>query len=182
MQASGDTSARQQEKLQEATPSYLSRTEIEGFAEKISEKFSLTDFSQSDDPLVSFTKKIGGRIHYQDPADFVASESGSIKVWGQNNFDIYLSTFTGPLRDRFTLAHELGHYFLHSGQGENLIRATRKGSGQLEWEANWFAASLLMPVQEFRQVASAFGNDIYAIAGHFQVSSQAVEIRLKRVK
>lgn len=182
MHASSDTVPSQEVQLQEAAPSYLSRSDIEGFAEQISQSFRLTDFSQGEDPLSRFVRELGGRIHYQNPTDFAVSESGSIKVWGTNNFDIYLSTFTGPLRDRFTLAHELGHYFVHSGQGEIALRAARRGSGQLEWEANWFAASLLMPSQEFKEVATKFSGDVCAIAGHFQVSSQAVEIRRKRVR
>lgn len=166
--------------LGDAEPTFISRKDIESFSEQISEEFNLTDFSSGEDPLTQFVKNLGGRIHYQNPSDFITSEAGSIKVWGQNDFDIYLSTFSGPLRDRFTIAHELGHYFLHSRQGEVPLRATRKGSGQLEWEANWFAASLLMPSKKFAEVSANYQGDIYAIAGHFQVSSQAVEIRKKR--
>jgi Zn-dependent peptidase ImmA (M78 family) len=168
--------------LQEATPSNISRDNIESLAEKISNQFKLTDFSVEADPLLQFVRMLGGQIHYQNPTDFCMSESGSIEVRGQNNFDLYLSTFTGPLRDRFTIAHELGHYFVHSKQGELPIRASRKGSGQLEWEANWFAAALLMPSDEFTKISDKFDGDVYSIAGHFQVSSQAVTIRQKRVK
>jgi predicted transcriptional regulator len=167
--------------LPEAVPSNISRNIIEVLAEKISKDFKLTVFSGETDPLLQFVKTLGGRIHYQNPPDFSESESGSIKVYGQNNFDLYLSTFTGPLRDRFTIAHELGHYFVHSNQGERPIRASRKGSGQLEWEANWFAAALLMPSNEFKAISTKFSGDDYSIAGHFQVSVPAVTIRRRWV-
>jgi Zn-dependent peptidase ImmA (M78 family) len=168
--------------LPPATPSYLPRKEIEEFAEQISNEFSITNFEKEGDPLILFIKQLGGQIHYQNPTDFAGSEAGSIAVYGPNKFDVFLSAFTGPLRDRFTLAHELGHYVIHSKQGAIPLRAARMGSGQLEWEANWFAAAILMPSEEFKKVATQFGDDYYAIAGHFQVSTKAVEIRRKRIK
>lgn len=162
-------------------PAFLSNDQIEQLGESISTQFKLTDFVNDNDPLHEFVKLLGGKIHYQDPAEYVLSESGSIKVYGVNNFDIFLSAFTGPLRDRFTIAHELGHYFLHSNQGKKTIAASRKGSGKLEWEANRFAAALLMPSQEFKKTAEIFVNDNSALAGHFRVSTQAVDIRLKTI-
>jgi len=177
------SNTRDNSMLQEAKPTNIRRADIEMFAEKISSKYSLTQFEgKNEDPLSEFVTKLGGNIYYQNPSDLAASESGSIKVWEQNNFEIYLSTFTGPLRDRFTIAHELGHYFLHSKQGEIPIRASRKGSGRLEWEANWFAAALLMPKKEFNEVSDKFNDDIYSIAGHFQVSTQAVSVRQEQIK
>lgn len=166
----------------DAEPSRISRPIIEKFAEKISVKYEITSFNGKDDPLLQFTKEIGGRVHFQDPSDFFSTESGSIKVRKQNDFDIYLSTFTGPLRDRFTIAHELGHYFIHSKQGEIPIQASRKGSGRLEWEANWFAAALLMPRKEFNEISRKFNDNIYSIAGHFEVSTQAVSVRQEQIR
>lgn len=163
-------------------PSCLGREAIQNFAEKISKQFGVTDFSGGEDPLHKFTKSIGGRVHYQDATEFITSESGSITVNGRNDFDVYLSAFTGPLRDRFTLAHELGHYFIHSNQGAKPLRASRKGSGPIETEANWFAAALLMPKDEFSELAKSLSRDVNALAGHFQVSVRAVEVRLSSVK
>ncbi len=167
--------------LKEFPPSCLGRDVIQEFAETISIKFGVTDFSGDEDPLQNFIKIIGGRIHYQDSTDFIGSESGSIEVIGRNNFDVYLSAFTGPLRDRFTLAHELGHYFIHSNQGTIPIRASRKGAGPIETEANWFAAALLMPKEDFSSLAKSLNRDVHALAGHYQVSVRAVEVRLSSV-
>lgn len=173
---------RQNIVLGEAQPIKIKRSDIQNFAERISSEYELTKFKDDgSDPLFEFVEKLGGRIHYQNPPDFVTSESGSIKVWAENDFAIYLSTFTGPLRDRFTVAHELGHYFLHSKQGKNPIKASRKGSGQVEWEANWFAGALLMPKQEFEKIREEYGNDSYSIAGRFMVSVKATEIRIQQL-
>lgn len=168
--------------FEDAKPINVGRLAIQQFAERISNEYELTEFkNDGSDPLFKFVDGLGGRIHYQNPPDFITSESGSIEVRGENEFEIYLSTFTGPLRDRFTVAHELGHYFLHSKQGEKAIRASRKGSGQLEWEANWFAGALLMPKEKFKGVQEEYHNDIYSIAGRFKVSIKAAEIRIQQL-
>jgi hypothetical protein len=60
-------------------------------------------------------------------------------------------------RRRFSIAHELGHYHIprHRGEGTRLIcadadlRARSHNARQLEWEANDFAAELLMPFRLF---------------------------------
>lgn len=59
-----------------------------------------------------------------------------------------------PGRERFTVAHELGHYLLHRGQAESFRCATDdvvdRVLKQREWEANEFASYLLMPIDDFR--------------------------------
>jgi hypothetical protein len=127
------------------------------------------------DPIVT---NLGGQLVYQEMDDWLESESGSIVVRGVRDFTIYLSEFTGPLRDRFTIAHELGHYFLHSEMGKNPIRVARNGSTRVEWEANWFAASFLMPADVFREAAKRSTSSQY-LAARFLVSVSAAEVRKK---
>lgn len=123
--------------------------------------------------------KLNGSIEDQDTNAWLAEESGSIEVRGFRDFTIFISLFTGYLRDRFTVAHELGHYFLHSRMGKTAIRATRFGTGRVEWEANWFAAAFLMPADVFKHcIDSDFSDD--DLAAKFKVSPQAIEVRKKR--
>lgn len=147
----------------------------------VCDRFSLITFTDDgEDPLADFTYKLGGNIHYEAPDDFKRSEDGSIVVHGPGQFDIYISSFTGPLRDRFTLAHELGHYFLHSNQGKTRIKASRCGGSKAEWEANWFAAALLMPKVPFANTWQSLSHkDSATIAALFRVSKQAAEYRIK---
>ncbi len=53
------------------------------------------------------------------------------------------------VRQRFTIAHELGHLQLHTKEldreGREVIISRKYDSGRLEVEANAFAAALLMP-------------------------------------
>ncbi len=62
---------------------------------------------------------------------------------------IYVNSSTPYKRQAFTISHELGHYLLHDNKEQEKFyrRDTFKfddNKGQ-EQEANWFAASLLMP-------------------------------------
>ena len=93
-------------------------------------------------------------------------------------------------RYRFTLAHELGHWLLHkklytdtsfaSSHAEN---ARKKDS--IEWQANYIAKSILMPMGQvkrgFHNLEGTFKNKIITLAGIFEVSKQAMEIRLNEL-
>lgn len=95
-----------------------------------------------------------------------------------------------PNRRRFTIAHELGHYFLHQFEGLHLDKTFhRSGLSSLgisteEIEANAFAAELLMPDHLVRKAVAGFEGDLISDSGieqlaeSFQVSSQAMSIRL----
>jgi Zn-dependent peptidase ImmA (M78 family) len=97
-----------------------------------------------------------------------------------------------PNRQRFSLAHELGHFCLHQG-GTYIdkdvtvrFRDEESGSGTNveERQANQFAAALLMPTpwvrRAFQASPFAFGDDsaLSQLAEAFQVSTQAMSIRL----
>ena len=100
-----------------------------------------------------------------------------------------------PNRQRFTIAHELGHFLLHE-HGTYVdkattarFRANEAGSGSIreEREANQFAAALLMPAQwvqeEFLKHPFDFGDDatLRELCDRFEVSSQAMMWRLKNL-
>jgi hypothetical protein len=73
-----------------------------------------------------------------------------------------------PVRQRFTIAHELGHATL----------AHQVPEQALEVEANAFAAELLLPTPALRQ-AVADGMGFKEIAARFQASREATAIALK---
>jgi Zn-dependent peptidase ImmA (M78 family) len=155
----------------EIRPTNLRKAQVEDYARKVAAKLA---FDVANDPKDLVTL-LDGTIHFQSLDDMM-EESGSIFVHAPNDFDILLAQYTSPIRDRFTLAHEIGHYFLHSNQGDIPIVATRRGSTRIEWEANWFAAELLMPKSEFTRVHKQL-QDWPAIAYHFKVSVDAVKVR-----
>lgn len=128
--------------------------------------------------LHQLVEKLGGRIQYRDLFDAEA-DADTIFVHGPRDFDIILSTASSPARDRFTIAHELGHYFLHSESGRRPLVAARSGSDRAEWEANWFAAGLLMPKDAFQKAFNDGKKSSFELAAMFAVSQQAAVIRMK---
>jgi predicted transcriptional regulator len=105
--------------------------------------------------------------------------SGQVKS-SQDRADIWINAFEHPVRQRFTLAHELGHLMLHPLGEEFRDDQTLAGGGK-ETQANEFAASLLMPFSMLHPIARAVGTDSRWLAGHFQVSEAAMDIRLQRM-
>jgi Zn-dependent peptidase ImmA (M78 family) len=111
-----------------------------------------------------------------------------------NSFEIQVSPDRSPLRQRFSIAHEIGHLFLHMGYLINpeLWDAVgdyrdsvyyRLGHNSEEYEANEFAAAFLMPENEFKKIARenlvSGMYDIEKISRYFGVSEMAVTTRGK---
>lgn len=59
--------------------------------------------------------------------------------------DVYEGAVKGLPRDRFTLCHELGHFFLHQPRYISYARGDIPTYCQPEWQANTFAAELMAP-------------------------------------
>lgn len=94
-------------------------------------------------------------------------------------------------RKRFTLAHELGHFFLGHGTSQIEFRQNIDALSLAilgyypynvyEQEANEFAVELLMPEEEVRKL-NKFIDDYKMLAEIFGVSYQAMYFRLKRLR
>jgi Zn-dependent peptidase ImmA (M78 family) len=123
----------------------------------------------------------------------------------------------------FTLAHELGHLALHrnlkfkynkhdaNNEEETIMEASTKkklktDSDWMEWQANYYASSLLMPAEIFKTALvieqnklgisrtgmiyvdnqpcnqQAFYQLINLLSQRFEVSKSAVEYRLQKLK
>ena len=70
---------------------------------------------------------------------------------------VYNETIRSAGRRNFTLAHELGHYFLHRNTHPGGLKCTNRNMAdwdearnKIEGEANTFASYLLMPLDDFR--------------------------------
>jgi Zn-dependent peptidase ImmA (M78 family) len=80
------------------------------------------------------------------------------------------------VRQRFTIAHELGHLMLHTLEGRH--RDTNFTGSPVEVAANKFAASLLMPFWMLEPLVAEEGAVAHRLAPLFGVSERAMEIRL----
>jgi len=111
-------------------------------------------------------------------------------------FSIVINSNKPQTRQNFTIAHELGHYFLHSEilREEKIIvdddtfienkrvlyRMDEARRNEVETQANNFAAALLMPrelvVDAWKRI-----DDLQECAKIFGVSTTAMTIRLERL-
>lgn len=166
--------ARTSDNFVTAKPANVAKSAVEAFAETAAKQLGYTPGGD----LESIIVKMGGEISYNS---WDHEEAGSLEVYPQEEgkpaFLIRLSVFAGNRRNRFTIAHELGHYFLHSKGGKARIRVARAGSGRIEWEANWFAGAFLLPEKQFRKDWEKYGQNTARLAGIYQVSEAVVEIR-----
>ncbi len=93
--------------------------------------------------------------------------------------DVYDRAIAGVERDRFTIAHEIGHFILHKPGNIALARSDLHQEipayRQPEWQANTFAGELLAPPQI---ISGLNKNEISSKCG---VSLQVSEIQLKNI-
>lgn len=59
--------------------------------------------------------------------------------------NVYEGAVKGNPRDRFTLCHEFGHWFLHQPECVSFARGSIPTYCDPEWQANTFAAELMIP-------------------------------------
>ncbi|WP_296221747.1 ImmA/IrrE family metallo-endopeptidase [uncultured Enterobacter sp.] len=131
--------------------------------------------------LDSFVLKLGIVLHKTIlPNDI----SGKLEKNRDNIWEITINSLHHPKRQRFTLAHELGHYFLHRNRcslftDKTLYRSSNMDT--MEYEANNFAGALLMPRDKLTQFIKDNGSDIDKIADYFFVSALAAKIRVELI-
>ena len=116
-----------------------------------------------------------------------SGESGMIIKDG-DTISIYYSINESIERQRFTIAHELGHYASgHLVGNTTMFRDGTKSYSRdnydiQEYEANNYAAELLMPKYKVDFIIEQEGiSDIREMAQIFKVSPTAMMIRLKNL-
>lgn len=141
-------------------------------------------------PVERIAKSLGARVEYA-PLDGELSGLAHIRdgvpIVGVN-------ALHAPSRQRFTLAHELGHIQLHRSELERAVHVDRgslrrdglaaAGTDPSEIEANTFAAELLMPAGlllaalDGRSVDLEDDAAVASLAKRFKVSEAAMRYRL----
>jgi Zn-dependent peptidase ImmA (M78 family) len=137
-------------------------------------------------PIDAIIADIGLNLDYEILDDNI---SGYIERKRDGSYRIAVNAFHPKVRQRFTAAHELGHYIYHRdllGEGVADSRAYRsEGTDRPnanirlihERQANSFAANVLMPRHRLSSVA---GQSTATLAAMFEVSQEAMRIRLGR--
>lgn len=167
------------------------RRDIEEHVEQLLQKHGITKAPVSVDLIA---KSEGLPII---ESSLKAEVSGAL-IQSQGISGIAVNSSHHPNRRRFTIAHELAHFLLeHKGQEDHIdwqftiIRrdgVSSEASDFQEIEANFYAASLLMPKQMIRADVSqnmryngepeASDDEIQLLARKYQVSESAMRYRL----
>lgn len=155
--------------------------------------------------------------------DQVVFDSNGTAILGSANFEkrtIQINSHSRETRERFTIGHEIGHFYLEHGKylrSETIVEAdlfiTREkvdsfNYERLEYQANTFAAELILPNSKFRQMTEHYRRSLdirdrghgyifvddqpcnyipydellSRLSTHFEVSKRAIEVKLKKRK
>jgi Zn-dependent peptidase ImmA (M78 family) len=141
-------------------------------------------------PVERIAKSLGVRVEYA-PLDGELSGLAHVR---DGTPIVGINTLHAPSRQRFTLAHELGHVQLHRVELERAVHVDRgslrrdalaaSGTDPTEIEANTFAAELLMPrafllaLLDGRSVDLEDDEAVATLAKRFRVSEAAMRFRL----
>jgi Zn-dependent peptidase ImmA (M78 family) len=147
-------------------------------------------------PVEKVAKALGAQVRF---SPFDDELSGMIHV--KDGVPIIgVNSLHHPNRQRFTIAHELGHLALHRELITSQVHVDKgfprlmrdansaKGEERTEIEANQFAAELLMPKALVEKELAGRQFDIEddapleEIAKKFRVSKQALELRIRSIQ
>jgi Zn-dependent peptidase ImmA (M78 family) len=114
-------------------------------------------------------------------ADLEKNISGAIRYDKETKkFEILINKNDSPVRQRFTIAHELGHFFLHKEILENEkihIDIMYRMPDEKEKEVDYFAGALLMNKILLEKMYDE-DTSILDLAQLFKVSVSAMTVRL----
>lgn len=131
--------------------------------------------------IEAIARGMGLRIEYTYLREGV---SGMVRARPDEIPTIYVDRDENPARQRFTIAHELGHFVERSNQGKaDFAFIDERGTKYdlHEFYADEFAGNLLMPRSEIQRLR-ARGETNVQMASHFGVSVPAMVKRLDRIK
>ncbi|MFF5006963.1 ImmA/IrrE family metallo-endopeptidase [Streptomyces phaeochromogenes] len=157
-------------------------------AQTLLEKHSVEVFPVPIESIARAEGVIITRKAFDGTQSGFALRDGQIRIIGVNSA-------TSPRRQRFTIAHEMGHLDLHQGKPLIVDHAMRidwrndvssLGTNEQEVEANAFAAEMLMPARMIRSQVTSHVRDgnvtrdrlIVKLAREFDVSAEAMGYRL----
>lgn len=146
-------------------------------------------------PVADLAKSLGVEVRFQ-PAETTLS-GFLVRDLSQQQAVIGVNLNHHWKRQRFTIAHELGHFLLHQQEGVHVDRAEQgllvklrnqdssTGLDVEEKEANLFAAELLMPIaflqtdlESYAEIDLLDEEVLKPLADRYQVSTQALTFRL----
>lgn len=140
-------------------------------------------------PVEDIARRLGAELRY---SPYEGELSGMVYRDG-DRIVVGVNSLHHPNRQRFTIAHEIGHLLLHRGKEVHIDRTFRvnlrddvssKAVDQEEIQANRFAAELLMPrgmlIEDLKTQQIDYENEeaLGELAKRYRVSLQAMTFRL----
>lgn len=135
----------------------------------------------------AIAEKMGAKVKADGNLAFDQPDLSGCVSYEDGRYVIRYNPIDIPVRQRFTIAHELGHIALHDFADGKRFRDSSKtysltNFDSEEAEANRFAAELLMPAEAIKQVIDAMpAPDTKSLAKKFEVSEVAMRYRLKNL-
>lgn len=162
--------------------------------ETVTEILNETDLDVAPISVVSIANFYGFNVYEMPMEDSISgiimADDKDIKGFNTNKIVIVNSNHSAR-RKRFTIAHELGHYFINNRPTKCFAHRDAGNYSSEERDANNFASVLLMPEDEIRREVNNFRKSksgelpdfqlINYIADAFDVSQSAAEVRLKKL-
>lgn len=171
----------------------MRKNEIQKCAEIFCKEHHITEYPVE---IIRICKECGLKVfeEYLDKnlSGLIVVDNKDWKKYGSSRF-IVVNLADSAERRRFTIAHELAHFILH--KGDSALYAHRdvinnSTAQNIEREANYFAANILMPEQLVREKVEDIKRKtrkplkivlIKEISDCFVVSAAAAEIRLSQL-
>jgi len=138
---------------------------------------------------------VAHRLNLKTEASVLGDEISGLLVVEKKRGAIGYNSTHAPVRQRFTVAHEIGHYVMHVKDSTRsrlfidrfvAFRDDESSAGN-DWEeveANAFGAALLMPARLVREEIKKHNldlddeDDLNSLAKQFNVSTSAMSYRL----
>ena len=146
--------------------------------------------SYPEDNLLKIPEALGIQVHSVALPDIDGKKVKGVIKWPEQGSNgqtamIYLNESLSETTRAFTLAHELGHFILHPNEEKLRIDlfdySQDTEESQKETEANYFAASLLVPKEKLFKLIE-LTKSLDAIAEYFGVSRPVIETRIKWIQ
>jgi len=147
-------------------------------------KRQIVDLGDTPVDVIKLALEQGLKISYFNPAQSKSTTLESVSgLLDKKNNTIFVNSTDGLERQRFTIAHELGH-FIYNHDEDKFGLNYRDGArvrNSAERQADDFAAEILMPSPIVRKKIKEYSDvspTLTEIASLFGVSNKAMKVRL----
>lgn len=166
--------------MPEALSASTRRADVDGAVAKAAALLAQFGFQAPPVDPVQIARELGFAVHFVQFKDRSSTISG---FYDAEERAIYVNRDEYPLRQTFTIAHELGHALLHqewaASEEYKILRRDQEPNGDpMEQEANVFAAHLLVPRFMLDQYKDRL--DPPKLSKLFTVSIPVINNRIKR--